>query len=120
MKINYLKTKILAKIGSLPLIGLLLSNKALALTDPGQENINIRSVGDVVGKFEIIVNWVQYIFFIVAALYIILAAFAYLTSGGDETKIKTAKDRLMYAVIAIVVALLAFVMKNVVTGFLND
>lgn len=120
MKINYLKTKILAKIGSLPLIGLLLSNKALALNDPGQENININSVGDVVYKLDVIVNWVQYIFFTVAALYIILAAFAYLTSGGDQEKVTTAKNRLMYAVIAIVVALLAFVMKNVIKGFLND
>ena len=47
------------------------------------------------------------IFFAVASFMILFAAFTYLTAGGDETKVGKAKNVLVYAVIAIVVALIS-------------
>lgn len=44
---------------------------------------------------------------VIAPIAIIIAGFYFLTSGGDPTKVKRAKDILLYAVIGLVVVLLA-------------
>src|SRR3989344_2599072 len=54
-----------------------------------------------------IVGWVQLFFYIIATLMIILAAYDYLSSGGDETKVKSAKGRVIYAIVAIAIAVVA-------------
>ena len=47
------------------------------------------------------------IFFAVAAFMFLFAAFTYLTAGGNETNIGKAKNILLYAVVAIIVALIS-------------
>ena len=47
------------------------------------------------------------IFFAVAAFFFLFAAFTYLTAGGNETNIGKAKNILLYAVVAIIVALIS-------------
>lgn len=44
---------------------------------------------------------------IITVFFIVLAAFKYLTAGGDPEKVKTASKDLMFAAIAIVVVFLA-------------
>lgn len=60
-----------------------------------------------ISTLERIINWIAIIVIVVSVLYIILAAYDYLTAGGDEDKIKTANRRLTYAILAIVLALVA-------------
>jgi uncharacterized membrane protein len=55
-----------------------------------------------------LVRWVYTIIFIVAVLFILLAAFNFITSKGDAVKTATAKNQLLYAVIGIAVALLSY------------
>ena len=55
-----------------------------------------------------VVQWFYTIVFIVAVLFILLAAYNFITSGGDEEKTGTAKKQLMYAVIGVAVALLSY------------
>ena len=55
-----------------------------------------------------VVQWVYTIIFIVAVLFILLAAFNFITSKGDAVKTGTAKKQLLYAVVGIAVALLAY------------
>ncbi len=55
-----------------------------------------------------VVRWIYTIIFIVAVLFILLAAFNFITSKGDATKTGTAKKQLLYAVIGIAVALLSY------------
>jgi uncharacterized membrane protein len=55
-----------------------------------------------------VVRWVYTIIFIVAVLFILLAAFNFITSKGDAVKTATAKNQLLYAVIGIAVALLSY------------
>lgn len=59
------------------------------------------------------------VFFAVATFFILFAAFTYLTAGGDEAKLGKAKSTLIYAVIAIVVALIALSLTNIVSGFIT-
>ncbi|HEY4523959.1 MAG TPA: pilin [Candidatus Paceibacterota bacterium] len=67
-----------------------------------------------------LVSWLFTIFLIVAVIFIIFAAFRYLLSGGDPAAVKKATHMLIYAAIAIGVALLSvsvqFIVKQLVTG----
>jgi len=65
----------------------------------------------IVDKF---LGWLFTILIILSAIFIVMAAFYYLTAGGDEEKVKKAKDRLIYAIVAIAIALVATSVKYVV------
>lgn len=66
------------------------------------------SVGGWVQVLVNVVKWIYTIIFIVAVLFILLAAFNFVTSKGDAAKTETAKKQLLYAVIGIAVALLSY------------
>ena len=55
---------------------------------------------------------------IVAVIVVILGGFQYIMSNGDAGKIKQAKDTIMYGLIGLVVAVLAFVIVNFVLSSL--
>jgi len=50
---------------------------------------------------------------------IFLSAFGYLTAAGDPEKVKTASHRLLYAVIAVAVGLMAYGIPALVNNFLS-
>ncbi len=79
----------------------------------------ITDIAGVESLLNRILNIVFVIFFIIAVLFIILAAFGYLTAGGDDEKVKSAKQKLIYAIVAIVVALLATGIDNIIEGILG-
>lgn len=60
-----------------------------------------------IGIFNTLINWFFTILLIVAIIYILLAAYNYLTAAGDDDKVKKAHKMLIYAVVGIAVALLA-------------
>lgn len=66
-----------------------------------------KNIGGFVDLMWNIVHWIFAFFLIFAAIYIIIAAFTYLTAQGDPEKIRTAKMQLIYAIIAIVIAALS-------------
>ena len=66
-----------------------------------------------------IVQWIYTIFFIVAVLFFLLAAYNFMLGGVDEKKIATAKNQLRYGVIAIVVALLSAGVAYAIDTFLR-
>jgi len=107
------------------LTGIMVLTPALALGQTsgfGSVNTpktNITSLSGVEGVISRIVNWLTGLFFVAAILYIFYAAYLFLTSGGDEEKIKTAKTQLLYSIIAIAVALLAGTMRYIVASILS-
>jgi hypothetical protein len=87
--------------------------------DFGIEGVNVESAGkllDILGK---VVRYVYYAFFIIAVLFIVLAAYDYLTKSGEPEKIKEVHKKLLYAAIAIVVALLAVGAEAIIREFLG-
>lgn len=52
-------------------------------------------------------NWILGILLAAAVIFILIAAFNYLTSAGDEKKTAAAKKMVTYAIIAIALGLLA-------------
>jgi hypothetical protein len=69
---------------------------------------SITSLGGEAGSpLSKLVTWFIGIFWVVAVAMVVWSAFIYLTAGGSEEKITEAKKRLLYAVIAAAIALMA-------------
>ena len=62
---------------------------------------------DIIVMIERVANWFFAILLAVALLFILVAAFQFLTSGGDPGKVGTARQALTYALVGIAVAFLA-------------
>ena len=76
-----------------------------AQTIPPTPTVTIRDIGQVHRLLETIINWFFAFFFAIAVLYLLLGAFGYLREG--EGKDGANKKKIIYAVIAIAIALLA-------------
>lgn len=72
-----------------------------------------RSLEDSIG---VILNAVFGIIGVVAVVFIIIGGINYVTSQGDPGKTKKARDTILYAVIGLIVTLLAFAIVNFVLG----
>jgi hypothetical protein len=68
----------------------------------------ITSPTDISNLVQRILNWVGGIVMTIALIMLLWAAILYLTAGGAEDRVKRAKNYLIYAIIGIVVAILAF------------
>ncbi|MFA6494815.1 MAG: hypothetical protein WC246_00390 [Candidatus Paceibacterota bacterium] len=78
------------------------------------------SLGGAYAFFEEIIRWTYTIFFVAAVFFILLAAYYFIVGGSSEAYVEKAKNQLKYAVIAIVVALLAQGSIYVLTLFLTN
>jgi type IV secretory pathway VirB2 component (pilin) len=56
-----------------------------------------------------IINWFLSFLSALAVLMIVVSGIMYLTSGGDQQRIDTAKKWLVYSIVGLVIALLSFV-----------
>lgn len=57
---------------------------------------------------------------IIAAIFVVIGAITYITAAGDPGKIKKGRDTIIYALIGLVLAALAFVITNAVIGAVNN
>lgn len=53
-------------------------------------------------------GWATAVIGIIAILVLLYAAFLFMTAGGDETKMESAKAYIKYGIIGIIVAVLAY------------
>ena len=67
-----------------------------------------------------IINSVLGIISTVALIFIIIGGYNYMTSAGDPGKVKKAKDTLTYAIIGLVVVILAAVIVNFVINAVKN
>lgn len=72
------------------------------------ETKNVSGNQGVTKLVKTIVDVLLYIVGIVSVIVIIVSGISYATSGGDPSKVKRAKDTLLYAVIGLVVAIFAY------------
>ncbi len=70
-----------------------------------------RSVEDIMA---IVINVFSWVVGAVAVIFAIYAGFIYVTSGGEQGRIKTAKDTLLYVVVGLVVVVISQVLVNFV------
>ena len=70
------------------------------------------------GGLKQIVNVLLFVIGAIAVIMIVVGGLRYVISGGDSSQVKAAKDKILYAVIGLVVALLAYAIVNfVITKF---
>lgn len=97
--------------------------KLTPITPKGPENFLGSPVEDTSQIWLIVyrvVGYVYTLFFLVAVLFILLTAYNFTTSRGDEGKIKKAKEQLKWAIIAIVVALMSSGISVLINNFLLE
>ncbi len=73
---------------------------------------------DILRVLSKVVQYAYRIFFIVAIIYIIIAAFNFLTAKGDPTKIQSARSQITWAVVAIIIALISVGAAEIIRSFL--
>ena len=93
------------KIVSMVAVGAALATPLIGFAQP-------ESVGGVITLLNNALGILQVVFYIVAAI-------KYLTAQGDPEKVGEARQMVIYAVIAIAVALLALVIDNIVASFIG-
>lgn len=73
------------------------------------------------GIFKTITNVLLFIIGAISVIMLIIGGIRYTTSNGDSGAITTAKNTILYAVIGIVVALLAYALVNfVISSFVTQ
>lgn len=68
------------------------------------------------GIFRTITNVMLFIIGAVSVIMLIIGGLRYVVSGGDSTAVQNAKNTILYAIVGIVVAILAFAVVNFVIG----
>lgn len=66
-----------------------------------------------------ILGWISGIIMFIALIMLLFAAFLYLTAGGSEDRVGKAKNYLLYAIVGIVVAILAYSVQPFIESFLG-
>jgi magnesium-transporting ATPase (P-type) len=110
------------------LFSLVFASPAFAITAgeiPGASQLisdapKVEKIGGLVDVLKTIVKWTYIIFFIIAVLFIIFAAYNYLTARGDPEKVKNVNSQLIYAAVAIVVALVAVSIDLIIKNFITS
>lgn len=104
----------LGVIGVVPVSALTLQEGAEAAKCDGcPENL----FGDT-GVFKQVTNTILYIVGIIAVVMLIIGGIKYVISGGDSKKVTDAKNTVLYAIIGLVIAFLAFAIVNFVVSAL--
>lgn len=73
---------------------------------------------DLIDKLDIVARWLMTIVFIIAAIFIVVAAYKFVTSGGDPAAVTSARQAILYALIGVAVALLAWGIVQVVKSII--
>lgn len=74
---------------------------------------------DLTANVASIINGVIGVLGIVAVVVIIVGGVSYMTSAGDSSKVKKAKDTILYGVIGLIIVMLSFAIVNWVIGVGN-
>jgi len=80
---------------------------------------NLTTVENVLSIIQRIANWIGGFLMALAVIMILVSAFYFLTAGGDPEKLKSGRNYLIYALVGVAVALVAFALPLVVRPLLN-
>ena len=107
----------------LPILYLLfaISFSPIIFAAPGDPSESpIKSIADILKVLNNIVKWMYMFFFAVAVLFILMAAYGYLTAQGNPETIQKVNKQILYAVIAIVIAIVSVGFDVIIRRFLEQ
>ena len=97
------------------------SNNSDLSLDTGSKCTGTKNQGsDLTVVFKTVVNILLFIVGAVAVIMLVIGGLRYVTSNGDQNAVTGAKNTILYAIIGIVVAFLAFAAVNFVTSQLEN
>ncbi len=92
----------------------------MSVIDTFAAKVNPGDVGiPTVGADSVLTGVLNIVYFVAgmtAVIVIIICGILYSTSQGDAAKVKRAKDGILYAVVGLVVVMMAFVITNFIIG----
>lgn len=103
-------------LGSVAIVNMLFSGLFGGASETSSGGIN--GIVNMTGE-ELLANALNLTYFIagiVAVIVIIVAGILYVTSSGDPAKVTKAKNTITYAVVGLVIILVAFTITGFVTG----
>ena|SRR5687768_849901 len=68
------------------------------------------------GMIKIVINILLFIIGIIAVIMIIVGGIRYTLSNGNASSVKEAKDTILYAVVGLIIAMMAYAIVNFVVG----
>lgn len=95
---------------------------ALGLRDGADSAQGEDQASDIEGQggiFQQIVNILLFLIGAVAVIMLVIGGFRYVISGGDQSQVTSAKNTILYAIVGIVVAFLAYAAVNFVLNNLS-
>lgn len=91
----------------------------IGLAQPPLATTTLTSPEQIVSFIKNITLYIFYGVMALAVMFIIIAAFYFLTAAGNPDKVTTARQMLIYAIIGVAVALLAYAIPWIVSGILG-
>jgi len=110
---KYIKTLLIAMVLSLGVFAPLSATTVSALNPAGEALRGVNQSGgagqdSLPTTIETVVNLLFFVLGVIAVIIIIIGGIKFTTSNGDSAQIKSAKDTILYAIVGLVVALLAY------------
>ena len=90
-----------------------------AATPPGEKKSGIDSMTKLVDLIKNIAGWFQAIVLVIAIIMIMYSGFLWMTAGGDDDKLGTARKTLIYGLVGIAVVVLAYTATSIVTNLMG-
>jgi len=113
-------TVTISSLGLAPLISLATNRDYPKFDPPPSDNVGpVTSVNDVLGVAVAAIDLAQVVFWITAAGFGLYGAYLYLFSQGSKESIGKAKNMMIYTVLAIFLALIAYALPAIITNFLD-
>lgn len=113
-KIKLAVISLVALVGVMSFVPSVVANASPA----GEISGGVKKVGgsdnDLGGKIKIVVNMMLYLLGAIAVVMIVVGGIRYTTSNGDSSAITSAKNTILYAVVGLVVAIMAYALVNFV------
>ena len=110
-------------------LGVVFANKAFADVDCGNgkratsyAQCGMDVTADVVpnspleDQVQTIINGVLYVVGVLAVVMVIIGGVKYTTSGGDQAAVTSAKNTILYGIVGLIIAILAYAIVNFVIG----
>lgn len=118
--VKKIKLTLISIVALLGVVALVPSHMAYA-SPAGEIQKGVTSVGGggqpTLGtQIKTIVNILLFVLGAIAVIMIVIGGIRYTTSNGDSGNIKSAKDTILYAVVGLVVAIMAYAIVNFVVG----
>lgn len=85
-------------------------------TVPAGSNLPTATFGTII---QTIINWLLMLVGFLGIIGFIVAGILYLTAAGDEGQIDKAKSTMIFSIVGVVVALLGYVVLNVIRSWLS-